>query len=180
MTSTALLLVTLTGPIVPADMAGLVSERLARLDRLVVDVTVEVYGVHSDAAVLDREQWSGPLSTYPYRLTIVRPNVRAEFLKDERALGYEPVVASVFKGTYTSRHVRPDASGRTSYRITPGVVESGVLGWTQILQVFDIHMYEATIPQLNIVDLLRNPNAVFVRCAGGVCTYAVSVPMDGY
>lgn len=164
----------------PLEMAEVVAQRLSALDKLTVDVTLEVYGAHSDVPVLDRAAWDTLIDTYPFRLTISRPNLRAEFLKDDAAMGFVPVVASVYDGIYTSREVGLARDGRAHYVVVPAA-QSGVLRWHPLLQVFDLGIYDSAPPgRLNILDVLRHPSAVLVRSAAGVATYAASVPGSGY
>lgn len=165
----------------PADMADVVAARLQALDGLVVDLTLEVYGAHSDTPVLDPAAWDTLWDTLPFRVTILRPNVRVEALKDEPERGYEPVVACIFDGTYTSRHVRPSRrSGRVFYQTLPDV-QSGIVRCHPLLQVFDLGIFDAAPPgHLNIVTVLQHPSAILVRSVGGVSTYAASVPMGRF
>jgi hypothetical protein len=165
----------------PVDMAQVVAERLTALDKLVVDLTVDIYGTHTDTPVLDRAAWEKLIVTLPFHLTILRPNVRAEALKDDPEVGYEPSVGCVYDGTYTQRSVRPSrTTGHVVYHMLPDV-QSGVLRNDPILQVFDLGIFDAAPPgRLNIVDVLRHPSATLVRSVGGISTYSASLPMDGY
>ncbi len=180
MTSALMVLVAAAG-LAPADMADVVAQRLAALDKLVLDVTEEVYGAHSDTPVLDRAPWK-LIATFPYRLAILRPNVRVEALKDDPQAGYKPVVASVFDGTYSARLVRPPPhGGKWVYTVVPQARQAGVLLAHPLLQAFDLGIYDCPPPgDLDIVSVLRHPSATVVRSIGGISTYAVSVPTPYY
>jgi len=159
-----------------SEMAALVRERLERLDRLVVEVTWETYGMKGPAPLLDQSRWTHrPMRDLPFRLTIVRPNALIEYLLDDPNFGAEPVTGSVFDGSYVEVSSRPNPSGRMVYMVHPCRVEAGVASMGPLLQVFDLHLYEAAIPQLNILRLLEEREAVCIRAAGGVYTYAASV-----
>jgi hypothetical protein len=176
----ALMLFIAASGLAPADMADLIEQRLAALDRLVLDVTLEVCGGHSDSPVLDRAAWN-VLATYPYRVSILRPNVRVEFLKDDPQAGYQPVVASVFDGEYTQRSARPSARGTWVYGVVPQARQAGVVLWNPLLQVLDLGLYDSPPPgDLNIVSVLRDPSATLVRSVGAISTYAALVPTSHF
>lgn len=181
MIGTLAVFIGLTGGLAPADMAAVVAERLRALDRLVVDVTLESYGGLSGTPSLDPAAWGHEFDSMPFRLAIGRPNLYIEFLKDDETRGYEPVVACAFDGTYTSRHVRPRRQdGRTVYTVAWGRERAGVL-WGEVLQPFDLGLFHVPAGGgLNTATVLRHPSARLVRDAGGVSTYAASMPWDGY
>jgi len=165
----------------PGEMAEVVAARLRALDKLEIHLTVESYAGLSGTPVLDRGAWGTPYESYPYRLTILRPNVRAEFLKDDEARGYEPVVAALVNDTYTARHVRPlRADGKTLYTVANGTGDGGVLP-REALQVFGLGVFHYAPPwALDIVGVLQHPSAVLVRSSGGVSTYAASLRVEKY
>ncbi len=171
----------LSGGLVPAEMAEVVAGRLRALDQLIVDVTLESYGGLCGTPSLDPAAWGRELDSVPLRLTIGRPNLRVEFLKDDEARGHEPVVACVVDGTYTSRHVRPRRpDGRIVYTVAWGRERAGVL-WGEVLQPFDLGLFHCpALGGLNTATVLRHPSAKLVRDAAGVSTYAASLPLDGY
>jgi len=182
MLSALLVVQTFAGAIPPAEMAAIASERLSRLDHLVVELTVKCFGIHSDAPSFDPADWDQPggfSSVHPYRLTIVRPNVLAEYLRDEPEAGFVPNVTSVFDGMTTGYNIRP-YKGKRFYGVVPLPVANTPVTWDPVLQVFDIDMIDSSIPQLNVVRLLEEHSAVCVRSAGGIYTYSVSIRPDDY
>lgn len=175
--------------IAPEQMAQIVAERLQALDHLRIEYVhcVRIAPLHGSP--LDRTRWEGIwdtdtgtdlADTFEHRITIVRPNALDEWFTDLPDEGYEPVDASVFDGRYVSRHVYPDRDGRDHYSIVGWNVEAGVFRWCPVLQVFDLHVVDSVIPQLNLLRLFEEYDVRLIRSAGGVHTYTVSVPMLEY
>ncbi len=165
----------LTG-LAPADMAELIAERLCALDKLVLEVTLETYGVSGDTPMLDSSVWGAPTESYPYVLTILRPHLRAELLKDDAAAGYEPTITSVSQDVQIAQHVRANLQdGRTRYTVSWNTFNSGVLN--ALLQVFELRL-TGTAADFDLVALLRHPSARLVRCVGECSTYTAHLPPE--
>jgi len=161
------------------ELRELVSDRSARLHRLVVELEHTVYTVPMGSSPFDRARWKR-IEAFPYRILLVRPNLLAEYLKDDPEHGYVPVVASVHDGTYTSRHVRPNRFGQTTFVHAAHEVQAGVFTATPLLQVMDIHFQDCTISQLNVLRLFEERDVEVVRAAAGIVTCVAAVPMPGY
>jgi hypothetical protein len=168
----------------PDQMAAIVSDRISRLDNLVIEVVRQIYDVQAGESPLDQSAW-GELpggtgdAPYPYRLTIHRPNVLCEFLMDRPEWGYVPVRASVFDGQYVHQQVRPDRLGRTTYSVVPGQVQAGIFIACPLLQIFDIHIHDSPIAYLNLARLFSETEVRLVRSVSGVSTYVASLPGNG-
>ena len=179
MTSALLVpLVLLFGGVPPDEMRQIVADRLGRLDKLVIEVTAEVLTCPTDVSPLDPNNWTryGEVYGFPHRVTIVRPNVLDEDLTDEPEKGYVPVVASLADGRYAQRHVRPGPRGFTLYRIGEDSAEHGTFRWMPLLQIFDVHIQDSPIPQLNTLRLFDEYEVTLRGAGESTSTYEVSVP----
>ena len=180
MMSSILFFLVLTSGIAPEQMREIVAERLGRLDKLVVEMTTQVYTCPVEASPFDRSQWRpyGGVE-FPHRITIVRPNMLDEELTDLPETGYVPVDSSVFDGGFVRRHVRPDRFGRTHYSVAQGAVQLGRFKPIPLLQVLDIHIQDSDIPQLNLLRLFDEHEVTLVEGVGDVSKYRATVPGVG-
>lgn len=173
-------LVLLLQVVVVSDLAQAVHARLAALDQLSIEYTHSVFRMPADRSPLDREAWGDPFDSFPNRIHIVRPDVLAEFLKDDPNLGYEPVVASTGQLGYVSRHPRPAPDGKLVFHVVPREIQGGFLRWSPILQVLDVHMQDSTVPLLSIARMFDEGRVTIVRTVGSVISCAATVPMTDF
>lgn len=176
-----LVLAGLAGGLPPAEMAEVVARYYTRFDKMVVEVSLAAYGLHGDVPTLDRASWT-PIGQYPYRLTIVRPNLRIESLRDDPDEGYEPTNESIYENTYVARSVRRVRDGKWYYTIHHGTWHEGSVTSHPILQVFGFQMFEALMygREFNLVHVLQHPSARLVGHVASVSTYTASVRIDPY
>ena len=167
----------LLGGVPPQEMGAIVAQRLACLDKLVVEYAYREYRVPSDVPPLTRDAWEFE-STLPdgfqHRITIVRPAALDEFLTDMG--GWVPVHYSVYGSGVVSRHVRPTSSGRVFYEVS-NYVNHGGFNWTPALDVFDIHIMDSTIPSFNLQRIFEETDVSLVRWVGDVSTYTATQEM---
>lgn len=166
----------------PAEMADVVAGHLAGFDRVICDVVFEYFFIEGDAPTLDRSQWVPSDQRFPYRLTIVRPNLKIESLRDDPEEGYEPLVAYIYNHTYTRRSVRPTHHGAWSYAIVRGTPLAFSVGTHPLLQVFGFQILDSArwYQEFNVVSVLREPSARLVRQVGGLRTYTARARMGRY
>ncbi|TWT41956.1 hypothetical protein RAS1_30820 [Phycisphaerae bacterium RAS1] len=179
MISVLLVAVAAVQPLDVASMTEVIRARLARLDRLVVDI--ECRGIKSPLGADPRDfgLWREfiPGLVYPFRVTVVRPNALMEKLLDDEENGAVPVAYSIWNETVVSRHLRPDRNGRTVYSVVDMAhLATGISTWP-VLQALDVQIHDALISQLNTLRLFSE-YPVELRCAisdDGAGRYAVTV-----
>ncbi|MFH1746830.1 MAG: hypothetical protein ABIG44_07265 [Planctomycetota bacterium] len=164
----------------PPEMRETVANRLARLDKLRIEMTTETFTCPDDASPFDRSLWNpGHGFAFEHRVAVVRPNLLDEKLTDLPERGYVPVVSSVFDGTFVRRHVQPVRGGYTLYAVCEGDVQAGVFRAAPLLQVLDIHIHDSLNPQLNLLRLFDEYDVTLVRDLPEFATYVVTVDMPG-
>jgi|GEM_PF-4468679 len=165
----------LTG-LAPAEMADIVAERLRALDKLVLEVTLETFGINGDTPILDPDVWGTPIESYPFVLTILRPYVRVESLKDDAARGYQPLITYVAPDICVAQPVHPNQQdGRTMYVLSWNTKRSGV---EHLLEVCELRLMGGADATFDLVALLRHPATRLVSCVGERCTYAAYLPAE--
>lgn len=164
----------------PPEMREIVADRLARLDKLRIEMTTESFTCPDGASPFDRALWN-PVHgfAFEHRVVVVRPNLLDEKLTDLPERGYVPVVSSVFDGAFVRRHVRPTRGGHTLYAVCEGDVQAGVFRAVPLLQVLDIHIQDSLIPQLNLLRLFDEYDVTLVRDLPEIATYVASVNAPG-
>jgi hypothetical protein len=158
--------------VTPQRMAAVASARLAQLDRIVADVTVDVHLAPLTGDPLDQGQWSEPFDPGDGRnrhLTIARPNALDET---------EQALSSFYDGGVTRRYPGTDRDGHLMYSEIVSPYKAGVYTSTAVLQLFDLDVHESWVRGLNAARLLTDYPAELVRAADGVSTYAVALQWD--
>jgi hypothetical protein len=160
----------------PADMATVVADRLARLDRIVAEVEVQIHTCPRSASPLDETAWSAPLEPGDGRrrvVRIVRPAMLEESYVTSRS---EPIVTSFTPGRTVRRAGASPRSGRVVYSIDENPISSAnYTNSVPLLQLLDLHVHESHVPGLNVLSLLRNYPAELIASDGQTSTYAVTV-----
>lgn len=162
----------------PRAMEQQVAARQARLDRLTLAVDCTMYVCDGDVSPLESAAWRHP-NQYPFELSIVRPDYRLEFLRNEPELGYIPVSSAVIDAVYTSRR-GPTETGVWIYEILPNVGVAGTLNFCPLAQLFDLHLQDSTIPRLNLLEVFRRFEPTLVEQHAASATYRADVPMNGF
>lgn len=172
------------GQISPADMAELVSERLNRLDRIVLGMEATTWLLPSGREPEDRGAWyyfdgASPI-VHRYRLTVVRPGVLVEWLTDLPDRGYVPADFSLSDGRVVTKPVRPSANGWMNYLIEEGTGHAAIFSWSPILQVIDVQIMDSMIPQWNLKRIFQQCNVTLVRGGDGISEYRASRDMGSF
>lgn len=167
----------LTTGLPPAEMANVVADRMARLDKLVVEVDAELYNCANTFSPTDRSNWvdPGPPGDGGRRLLrIVRPGLFEESFVDGQPMS---ILSSFEPGRSVRRAPNLSPSGRIFYSVEDNPVTAG---YTRIplLQMFDVQIHESWVPGLNILRLLRDYPATLTGSDGEISTYEVSLRSD--
>ncbi len=159
-----------------AEMAGIFEDRLARLDKLVVQTTNELYLCPVSASPLDEAAWHAratPGDGGTRRVTIVRPDGLDE------DLGPYGVATFFSPGRSVRRLAKTDSQGRTCYMVYEGGYRAGAYTPIPLLQAFDLQMHHSMIAGLNILSLLRDPSIAVLGTSGDVTTYGATIQAEG-
>ncbi len=174
-----LIVVLVAGDWTPDCMEPRVAARLSRLDHLIMWVDSTMYVCDGDISPLVSAAWRHP-NQYPFQLTIVRPDYRFEFLRNEPELGYIPVTSAVVDRIYTSRRACSTKAAWRIYEVVPEAGVGGTLLFCPLAQVFDLHLQDSTIPQLNLLEVFRRFAVTLVERHTDSATYRADVPMNGF
>lgn len=162
----------------PAQMANIVADRLDRLDRLVIDLDVQVFLAPLTAAFDDPSTWDGP---YPpgsgarRRVTIVRPqSLEAAWRAGEEAEGS----ASAFAPGRTVQRLRSSLTPITVYNVNEDLIDSSTYTTVPTLTMFDVQVHESFVPGLNSLRLLRDYPTELLRVEGDVNTYRTQLQVN--
>ncbi len=174
-----LLLASVSGPLPVEEMSVRLHDRAARLDRLVVDLVYTQYHFPLDASPLDSSLWE-PTQEVEFhdRLYIVRPDVLHDELTDEGA--YAASRTSIVAGRLVRRYQQPTREGMTRWVVNTRSLDLLRYQWCPILFVFDLHLPDSTIPQLNLVRLFDEFEVLPRDSRDGTNSYEVLVPMNGF
>lgn len=172
------------GQISSSDMAELVSERLNRLDRVVLGMDATTWLLPSECDSEDQACWyyfdgATPI-VHKHRLTVVRPGILDEWLTDLPERGFVPVEVSLSDGRVVAKHVRPSDRGWTNYEIVEGTGHASLFSWSPILQVIDIQIMDSQIPQWNMRRIFQECDVTFVRSNDGINEYRASRDMGSF
>lgn len=175
------LLVLMLEGIQPTDMANIVSERLSRLDHLVIDVEARVFLAPLNATFEDRSSWDGPYPPGPgqyRRLRVVRPYSLEESWTSEESRGSNP--ARITTAYTPGRAVQRIATqtGPTVYNVKEDLMTSSAYNSVPLLTMFDIHVHESFVPGLNTLRLLRDYPTEFIGVEGDVYTYRTQLHVE--
>ncbi len=152
------------------EMRGVFRDRLVQLDGLVVELVSETRINDAGADPLDSSNWHTPLFVGDHRLTIVRPNVLHNFLKDDEQAGYSPEDIAIVDGGYTCRQ-GPLPNGMMYFESCDFSIQRGFHGNTPLLQAFDLHFIDGPRTGLNIFDLLADDSTILLRGDAQCSTY---------
>lgn len=163
----------------PKQMADIVAERLSRLDRLVLEVEVEVFLAPSSATFDDdRSTWDGP---YPAgsgahrRLRIVRPCSLEENWGNGDARG----MSAFSPGRTVQRLWRPSYA-TTIYTVKEDVMTSATYSSVPLLTMFDVQIHESFVPGLNTLRLLSEYPTKLLRVEGDVNAYQTQLAVHAF
>ncbi len=172
--------VALENGVPPGEMRDRVAQRLSRLDRLIVEFNCAMHAAASDSDPFDPASWGDRTENYPHRMTIVRPNVLDQSLRDEPERGYEPVTDAVFDAQFVRQYLTPRFGAARAYLVSPFDVQVGNYRGTPTLQFAEVHLQDSTISQLNLLRLFDEYDVELLGCDGDVSTYRAIVPMDSW
>ncbi len=175
----ALLLLT-SGAIPPTEMLDIFTQRLSRLDKLVLEVQVEQYFAPFSDEYTDPASWDGPYEPADGGrriLRIVRP-----YAVDESFAGGAPVP---IRTSFSPQRVVQKLSattqdGRSYFCVHDNDVTPSTYSAVPLLQMFDLQIHESFVRGLNILNLLRDHPTVVVDCVGDVTRYRSEVGIAGW
>lgn len=165
----------------PLEMADIVADRLARLDKLCATVEVRVYTVPLSASPLNRLGWGEAIEPGDggcRAIQLVRPHM-LEHSSPLSGTG-NTVVSGYTPGRAVRKAVGVDRQGKNLYIIAEDAASSVNNTAVPVMQLFDLQMHQSLVPGTNIETLLRNHSAQLVSSEGDLYTYFVALHVDGF
>ncbi|MFH1746591.1 MAG: hypothetical protein ABIG44_06035 [Planctomycetota bacterium] len=178
MTSITISLLVLIAGIPPEQMGNVVADRLAALDKLEIEMTLERYNVPLSASPLDRNAWTpipGPEGGFRHQITVVRPCALGVMLTDDE--GYTPTRYAANENGLVTQRLAPLENGRTFFAESNYITHS-LLTTAPVLDALDIHIADSSIPLFNLRRIFEETEVALVRTVGPVSTYVASQLMN--
>lgn len=141
----SLLIACFAQPVTHADIADVLDSRRADAAGLVYEYTQSVHVLDEapefDADAIEKALADGKRTVvYRHRLTTLGNEALNEFLTDDPAAGYEPVVESMLSDRYVSRHVRVNKRGLRNHAVVESGAPAGTFRWNPAPAVFGVRL----------------------------------------